>query len=104
RLSELVPAEKYQKTEALLAIIPADEKGEAASLPLAHKLRQKGLRSEILLSGKMGKRFQKADKMGATHALVLGESEVKAQLIAVKDLKSGVQENLSVEELLTKLE
>ncbi|MGZ3744950.1 MAG: histidine--tRNA ligase, partial [Pseudobdellovibrionaceae bacterium] len=28
RLSELVPTEKYQKTETLLAIIPADEKGE----------------------------------------------------------------------------
>jgi histidyl-tRNA synthetase len=51
----------------------------------------------------MGKRFQKADKMGATHALVLGESEVKAHHIAVKDLKSGLQENLSTDELIKKL-
>jgi histidyl-tRNA synthetase len=103
RLSELVPAEKYQKYDALLAIIPADEAGETEALKVAHKLRASGFRSEILLSGKMGKRFQKADKIGATHALVLGESEVNAHHIAVKDLKSGLQENLSVDDLIKKL-
>ncbi|HEY8270107.1 MAG TPA: histidine--tRNA ligase [Pseudobdellovibrionaceae bacterium] len=103
RLSDLVPAEKYQKHQPLLAIIPADEVGEAACLQVAHKLRLSGLRTELLLSGKMGKRFQKADKIGATHALILGESEVQAHHIAVKDLKSGLQENLSVENLIHKL-
>jgi histidyl-tRNA synthetase len=103
RLSDLVPAEKYQTHEAFLAIIPADEIGEAESLKIAHKLRLNDLKTEILLSGKMGKRFQKADKIGATHALVLGEREVHAHHIAVKDLKSGLQENLSVDELIKKL-
>jgi len=103
RLSDLVPAEKYQKAEALLAIIPADEKGELESLKVAHKLRLSGFKAELLLSGKMGKRFQKADKMGATHALVLGESEVTAGTIAVKDLKAGTQENLSIADLIKKL-
>ncbi|WP_413288502.1 histidine--tRNA ligase [Bdellovibrio sp. HCB337] len=103
RLSDLVPAEKYQKQEALLAVIPADEAGESAALKVAHQLRLAGFKTEMLISGKMGKRFQKADKMGATHALVLGESEVAAQKIAVKDLKAGSQENLSLSELIAKL-
>jgi histidyl-tRNA synthetase len=104
RLADLVPAEKYQKQEPLLAVIPADDIGEQASLKAAHKLRLAGFKVELLISGKMGKRFQKADKMGASHALVLGESEVTSGKIAVKDLKAGTQENLSVEELLKKLQ
>jgi len=103
RLTDLVPAEKLQKSHSLLAIIPADDIGENEALIVAHKLRAHGFHCEMIISGKMGKRFQKADKMGATHALVLGESEVKAHHIAVKDLKSGLQENLSVDELIKKI-
>jgi histidyl-tRNA synthetase len=103
RLTDLVPAEKYLKQEALLAIIPADEVGETEALKVAHKLRSHGLKCEMIISGKMGKRFQKADKMGATHALVMGENEVKAHHIAVKDLKSGLQENLTADELIKKI-
>lgn len=103
RLAELVPAEKFQSHGPLLAVIPADEKGEEEALPLAHRLRQKGLRAEILNSGKIAKRFQKADKMGATHALVLGETEVSAKKISVKDLKSGTQATISFEELMKSL-
>ena len=103
RLSDLVPAEKYEKTEVLLAIIPADEAGESEALKVAHQLRRQGRRAELLLSGKIAKRFQKADKMKATHALVIGENEVATGKIAVKDLKAGTQENLSVSELLAKL-
>jgi histidyl-tRNA synthetase len=103
RLAELVPAEKYQIYEPLLALIPADSIGEDEAPKVAHQLRRAGLKVELILSGKMGKRFQKADKMGASHALVLGESEVALGKIAVKDLKAGTQENLSVAELLARL-
>jgi histidyl-tRNA synthetase len=103
RLTELVPEEKYATSAPLLAVIPADEVGEKAALLAAHELRQHGLRTELLLSGKLAKRFQKADKMKATHALVIGQNEVSAQKIAVKDLKAGTQEDLSLEELIQRL-
>ncbi len=103
RLSDLVPLEKYQKHEVFLAIIPADDIGETEALKIAHKLRLNGFKSEILISGKMSKRFQRADKIGATHALILGENEVSAHSIAVKNLKSGLQENLSLDELMKKI-
>jgi histidyl-tRNA synthetase len=103
RLTELVPEEKYATSVPLLAVIPADEVGEKAALLAAHELRRHGLRTELLLSGKLAKRFQKADKMKATHALVIGQNEVSAQKIAVKDLKAGTQENLSLEELIQRL-
>jgi histidyl-tRNA synthetase len=103
RLADLVPAEKYTVTVPLLAVIPADDIGEKEALKVAHKLRLVGFKSELLISGKMGKRFQKADKMGASHALVLGESEVTSGKIAVKELKTGTQENVSLDELIKKL-
>jgi histidyl-tRNA synthetase len=103
RLADLLPAEKYPTSLPMMAIIPADSPGEIASLKVAHQLRLAGFKVEMLISGKIGKRFQKADKMGATHALVIGESEVASGKIAVKDLKAGTQDNLSVDEFIARL-
>ncbi len=103
RLADLITEESYKKTTPLLAVIPADPLGEAQALKSCHQLRLAGYKVEILLSGKMGKRFQKADKIGAAFALVIGESEVATKKMAVKDLKTGEQENLSVEEFLAKI-
>jgi histidyl-tRNA synthetase len=103
RLVELVPDQRVQNHAPVIAIIPADDIGEKAALLVAHRLRREGFHTELLLSGKMAKRFQKADKMQASHALVLGENEVSAGHIAVKDLKQGTQENLNLEDLVKKL-
>jgi histidyl-tRNA synthetase len=103
RLVDLLDPSRTASDSPLLAIIPADSIGEKAALLAAHELRQHGLRTELLLSGKMAKRFQKADKMNASHALVLGENEVTSQQIAVKDLKLGTQENLTLGDLIKKL-
>lgn len=103
RLADLVPPEKYLVIAPLLAVIPADSVGESMALTAAHELRLAGFKVEFLIAGKIGKRFQKADKMGATHAIVIGETEASTGKMSVKDLKAGTQESLSVAELLTKL-
>jgi histidyl-tRNA synthetase len=99
RLSELTPKEKVQDGSPLIAVIGADEEGELESVQLAHEIRQLGLRTENILSGKMGKKMQKAAKMGARFALILGSQEVGNRQVTVKDLASGKQKILSRSEM-----
>lgn len=48
--------------------------------------------------------LKKADKLGATFAIIIGEDELKSELLTVKNLISGEQFAFSKEELLSFLE
>lgn len=101
RLVDLVPPEKVQKKSVLIALIGADDAGEAESLTVAQELRARDLRVENILNGKMGKKMQKANKFGADFALILGSSEVAAQQVTVKNFATGDQKTISRQELKT---
>jgi len=45
--------------------------------------------------------MQKANKLGAHYALILGTSEVEAKQVTVKDLRAGTQEVISRDALKT---
>ena len=67
----------------------------AAGLQLAERLRNEmsGLRVEVDLGGGSFKsQFKKADKSGAMLALVLGDDELAQQVISVKPLRSGLEQ------------
>ena len=51
---------------------------------------------EVLWNGKLGKRLEKADRMKATHALILGEDEMKVGKAMLKDMKTGEQKPVSI--------
>lgn len=91
RLAELTPRELLTVTP-LIAIIGADAKGEEESIKLAHEVRSLGLKTENFLSGKMAKKMQKANKLGASYALILGENEVNSNQVTIKNLLTGNQE------------
>jgi histidyl-tRNA synthetase len=61
---------------------------------------------EILWNGKLGKRLEKAAKMNATHALIMGEEEMQRSKAVLKDMKTGTQTEVSIElkEMLTMVE
>lgn len=101
RLADLTSPEVAIKPEVFLAVIGADEAGEAESIKVAHELRQRNLKTENLLSGKMGKKFQKADKLGAHYAIILGESEVKEKKVTIKKLTTGEQFEIPRQDLAT---
>ncbi len=103
RLASLVPADRLPQMAAPIAVIGADEQGEDEALAVATELRHKGLRVEIIFTGKMGKKMQKADKLGASHALILGSSEVAENKVTVKDLKAGTQNLVPRSELFNLL-
>jgi histidyl-tRNA synthetase len=91
RLAELTPKNIAIKSELLIAIIGADEIGEKESVKVAHEIRSKNIKVENILSGRLGKKMQKANKLGAQFAVIIGSDEVQKKQLTIKNLGSGEQ-------------
>jgi histidyl-tRNA synthetase len=77
-----------------------DENLYSEYLKITHLLRKNHLPVEISLSRpkKLGKEFELAEKKGYQFCLILGEDELKKQVIKVKDLTTGKETELPLEE------
>ncbi len=91
RLAELVSQDLIPKTILDVAIIPADEAGEAWALTVASELRKQNKNCEILWNGQVGKKMKKAAGMNARFAFILGSSEASQKMVAVKNMGTGQQ-------------
>jgi histidyl-tRNA synthetase len=70
-----------------------------AAFNLVMMLRRRGILVDFLFSGNVGKRLKRANKVNAVAALLLGEDELAAQHITVKDLATGSQKNVALEQI-----
>ena len=77
--------------------------GNAAVFALIEKMRDQLPRCKFEMNcgnSGFGSQFKRADKSGATFALIMGDDEIANQQITVKNLKSGEQKTLSVDVFL----
>ncbi len=96
RLAALVAeAGAPKNAAAIAAIIPMGEAAEAEAWSLAQALRAEGIRSDIAYKGNGKKRFERANKIGAQFALIIGDDELKNGVVTLKNLQSGEQQPLS---------
>ena len=71
----------------------------------ASRLRSIGINTEIeLRSVRMKKSLKWASALGIPFVAIIGEDEVTGNCIALKDLDTGIQESLSIDEVLAKVE
>ncbi|WP_154124002.1 histidine--tRNA ligase [Grimontia hollisae] len=87
-------------------MVTAGEGTLIAGMKLAEALREQvpGLRIMTHFGGgNFKKQFKRADKVGASVALVLGEDEVANNQVTFKDLKGGEQLTISQDEVADKL-
>ncbi len=85
-----------------IAVLPMGEADAPQALALAHQLRDAGHWTEVLWgTSQLGKKLKKADKQGFTHALILGEEELRKQSITVKNLATGLQTLVILGELVS---
>lgn len=69
------------------------------------KLRQEGIKTEMYPdAAKIGKQFQHADKRGIPFAIIVGGDEIAKKAYTLKNLGSGEQKVLTLEELLEELQ
>jgi histidyl-tRNA synthetase len=75
-----------------------------AAAKLARRLRSEGLRVELPADEmKFKKSLSLADRLGARHAVIIGEDELAAGAYSVKKLADGTQQKLKEEELIAYL-
>ncbi|MGS4346848.1 histidine--tRNA ligase [Myroides odoratus] len=99
----LFPATVTASSRVMFLNLGTEEMSYA--MQAATQLRAAGIKTEIYPDpAKMGKQFQFADKKGIPFAVLAGSEEIKQQKFTVKNLVSGEQELLSVEELKNKVQ
>jgi len=86
-----------------VAIVPIGEKAEVEAVKIAATLRRADIAVELAYKGNAGKRFKRADKLGCSHAIVIGDDELAKGVAKVKDLKSGAEAEVAVATLVTQL-
>ena len=71
--------------------------------PIMKKLVQQGIKSEIIYNGNLSKKFKRANKINASYAIILGEEEIDKNVIKFKDLKSGDEELLNIDQIIEQI-
>jgi histidyl-tRNA synthetase len=88
-----------------LFIIPLGENAKLQALTIASALRAKGKKVEIAFGDRALKGAMKgADKSGAMHVIVLGDSEISSGTVLLKEMKSGVETSVKIDSLFEALE
>ncbi len=99
-LHHLTP-ELKPETEIYVAL--AGEVAEAVQ-PLITKLRDGGLNVAVDLSGrKLGDQLKTADKKNVEHVLIVGEDELKTEVLTLKNLRTGQERKIGPVELFDEL-
>ncbi len=71
---------------ALQVIIPLSEAQQVIALMLADDLQDKGITVDVLLDGSLKSMMRKANKMGAQHALLIGDEELQKKTVTIKNM------------------
>ncbi len=71
---------------------------------LANKLRTEGINVQVYMEDKKIKtKFKYVDKLEVPYTIVIGEDEIKSNTITLKDMTTGEQSQILVEEVIEKI-
>jgi histidyl-tRNA synthetase len=85
-------------------IVYRHEGAKTVAFRLSEWLRSNGISADLTYGDRaLRKQFAAADRSGARYAVVVGEDGLDADLLEVKDLRSGDQQRVTREELLAHL-
>jgi len=78
------PGVRLQPPEIFIA--PLGAAAEAEALHLAHRWRREGVRVDMAAGKSLKSQMRLADKIGAPYVVILGEDELAAQALTVRDM------------------
>jgi histidyl-tRNA synthetase len=84
---------------APVAVVPVGEAAEAAALAALQALRSAGIRAEMAYRGNLRRRMERANRIGARAAVIVGQDDLAQGVAQVKDLASGEQLAVKLEDL-----
>lgn len=93
----LIKAEKKSISDVL--IIPMVE-DLSVPINIATKLRNNGIKTEIYLNSKKLKaKFKYADKLEIPYVIVIGEDEIENNKFKLKDMKTGEEKEINMDDI-----
>ncbi|OGH37752.1 MAG: histidine--tRNA ligase [Candidatus Levybacteria bacterium RIFCSPLOWO2_01_FULL_38_21] len=90
------------KSSSKFLVTTFNKDSKDKSLEVYKKLRDESINCEIFLDETAGleKQLKYADKKGISYVLIIGPKEIKEDKATIKNLKTGDQKTVSVEELI----
>ena len=86
-------------------VIPVKEAQMPKAFEIVSTLRRAGLRADVdLMRRSIGKNLKYADSSGARRAVIVGENELEQGSVTVRDMDSGEQTLVRIEELINFLD
>ena len=88
---------------ASVAVIPVGDGAEAAATAVLQALRRDGVRAEMAYRGNLKRRMERANRIGARAAIILGADEAARGVAQLKHLDTGAQEEVAIDSLAARL-
>ncbi len=87
------------KTPTRILFVPLGDTS-AYAIKTANYIRQMGVNTEVYLNeGKLAKKLNYANKLGIPYVAIIGEDEVRNNMVCIKDMNSGEQSVYTIDEL-----
>ena len=86
-----------------MMIAPLGAAAEAKALGIARALRRHGITVEQDYRGNMKRRLQRANKLNARAAIIIGDDELAKGVAQLKDFDSGDQREVALDDLASAL-
>ncbi|MDD7463940.1 MAG: histidine--tRNA ligase [Anaerococcus sp.] len=103
QFQELGLVEKYKKDYTQILVVPMKDDFNFYAIDMVNALRAEGIKVDIYLEGgKFGKKLSYADKMGIKNVIIIGEEEYNNKVLSLKDMESGDQESLGLDQVIEK--
>jgi len=82
-------------------LVQIGDLGRKKSLVLFEKLKQSGLRvAEAFSKDSLKSQFKAADQLSAPYAIILGQKEAIDEVLILRDMQSGIQENIKIDKIV----
>ena len=103
KLNELNALKEEQNSIAKVLVVSMVEDNSKA-LEVATELRSENINAEVYLENKKIKaKFKYADRLAIPYVIVIGEDEIANNTVALKNMQTGEQETLKIEEVIKKI-
>lgn len=103
KLNELNALKEEQNSIAKVLVVSMVEDNSKA-LEVATALRSQNINAEVYLENKKIKaKFKYADRLAIPYVIVIGEDEIANNTVTLKNMQTGEQETLKIEEVIKKI-
>lgn len=97
-------AGKVDLRESVVSVYIIPIKTLSASVKIVQELRSAGINADIDMNGKgPSKNFEYVNRYKIPFAIVIGEDEIKSGKLTLKNMQTGTQELLTVQQIISKL-